>query len=268
MSDTGLTTDTAPSSPDPPVSATPPPAAPAPSAGVDDDPFAALPDDQAVFSRGWVDKIRNEGQRYREQAKAATARLQTYDDVYGAYADEDRQVWFQLAQTWAQDPAQAAAVMRDIATGVLGDTQPVAPEPAQEFTDVDEAIAQTLTPEQVQGMIAEQFAARDASAQEQRAIQDVFAEVRAAGFDPESTDGFMVLYNANHFTNFDIAKAAEMVKARDQKIIDDYVAGRSGRPMVSPAGGVVATPAPQEIKSIEDARRATDAFLRERRGAS
>jgi hypothetical protein len=91
----------------------------------------------------------------------------------------------------------------------------------------------------------------------------------AAGYDPESAEGFTVLYNANHFTGGDIAKAVEMVRARDQKLIDDYVAGRSGkRPSPSPAGGIIATPQSEPITNLDDARRATDAFLKDRRGAS
>lgn len=266
MSDNGLTTDGAP----PAVETPAPTSAPAPAAT--DDPLAAPPDEQAVFPRSYVEKVRGEAQRYREQATTANAELQSYNDVYGAYPDEDRQVWFQLARDWAEDPARAAAVMQQIAQGVLGDQQPQQPEPGQtgwqgEAPTLEETMEQ-LTPEQVRQMIDDSMAARDASAAEQRAINDVFSEVRAAGFDPESADGFSVLYNANHFTGGDITKAVEMVRARDQKIIDDYVAGRSGaRPMPSPAGGVVANPNTEPITNLDDARRAADAFLKERRGA-
>jgi hypothetical protein len=270
MSDNGLTSDTAPvSQPAAPApAATPPTASPPPAGTGADDPLAAPPDDQAVFSRGYVDKIRGEAQRYREQASTATSSLSAYDDVFGVYPDEDRQVWFQLARDWAQDPAKAAAVMAQIAQEVLGETPQFQAnaEPAAAPT-LEQAVAQ-LTPEQVQSMIEESLAARDRGVAEQRAIDDVFAEVRAAGYDPESAEGFSVLYNANHFTGGDIAKAVEMVRAHDQKIIDDFVAGRSGRPMVSPAGGVAATPEAPAITNIDEARRATDAFLRERRGAS
>jgi hypothetical protein len=159
--------------------------------------------------------------------------------------------------------------MQQIAQGVLGDQQPEPPQPEQFPAPTLQETVDQLTPEQVRQMIDDTLSARDASAAEQRAISDVFSEVRAAGFDPESAEGFSVLYNANHFTGGDIAKAVDMVRAHDQKVIDDYVAGRSGaRPMPSPSGGVVATSSPDAITNIEDARRAADAFLKERRGAS
>jgi hypothetical protein len=241
-----------------------------PPAGTDD-PFAA-PEDQAVFSRGYVDKIRNEGARYRTEANSASEALRSYTDVFGAYPDEDRQVWFQLARDWAADPARAAAMMQQIAQGVLGDTtQPAQSEPDPfnlQGTPTAEQVAATMSPEQVQAMINDALTARDRSVAEQRAIDGVFAEVRAAGYDPDTAEGFAVLYNANHFTGGDIPKAIEMAKARDQKIIDDFVAGRTGRPLPSPNNGVAGASAPPEIKNIEDARHATEAFLRERRGAS
>lgn len=263
MSDTnGLSTNDAPAAA---AEAEPP----APQPAVDDDPLAPPPEDQSVFSRGFVDRIRKEAAKYREEASTANTQLQNYDQVFGIYPDEDRQVWFQLARDWAEDPARAAAVMQQIASGVLGDQSgQQQPATSDETPTFDEAIGQ-LTPEQVREMIDESLAARDASSREQAAINDVFSEVRAAGFDPESADGFAVLYNANHFTGGDIAKAVEMVKARDQKLIDDYVAGRSGkRPMPSPSGGVIATAQSEPITNLDDARRAADAFLKERRSAT
>lgn len=257
------TYDSQPGTAAPPSAGTPA----APPAGSSDDPLGTLPDDQAVFNRGYVEKVRNEAQRYRQEATTARDELGVYNDVFGVYPQEDREVWFQLARDWAQDPARAASVMQQIAAGVLGD-QPAAAEPETPppATDFAEAVTKTMTPEEVRAMIDESLAMRDRSAMEQKAINDVFAEVRAAGFDPDTTDGFMVLYNANHYTNGDIAKAVEMVKARDQKVIDDFVAGRSGRPIPSP-NGVTAMSSPEPIKNIEDARRATEAFLRERQSA-
>jgi hypothetical protein len=266
VSDVGTEVPTTPAVGTPPSSS---PASPAAS-GDDGDPFADLPADQAVFDRGWVDKLRREGQRYRGEVASAREQLATYESVYGVYPDEDRQIWFNLAQTWAEDPAKAAAVMQQIATGVLGDPNAGgggndgAPPVADAPPSLDQAVAQ-LTPEQVQEMIDQQLAQRDQSAAEQKAINDVFSEVRAAGFDPESAEGFSVLYNANHYTNGDIGKAVEMVGAYKQRIIDEYVAGRTNgnRPMTAPANGINAVPAGEPIKNIEDAAKAAKAFLSE-----
>ena len=78
----------------------------------------------------------------------------------------------------------------------------------------------------------------------------------------------MVLWNANHETGGDIAKAAEMVKTYRQGVIDEYVQGRSsGRVALPTSGGVQATGQAAPITNFDDARRAADRYLQERRGA-
>src|SRR3982751_4139121 len=66
----------------------PPPSSPA-------DPLAEPPSDRAVFDRGYVESIRKEAQRYREEAKNAAQ----YDAVFGQYDEPDRAVWMDLART-------------------------------------------------------------------------------------------------------------------------------------------------------------------------
>lgn len=252
------------SSPAPVPAAAPPSAPPAPAG---DDLLGDLPADRAVFDRGYVEKVRGEAQRYRTEARTAADQLQSYESVFGVYDQADRDVWFDLAKTWASDPAKAAAVMQQIASGVLGEQAP-ATEPAQQNVTPEEYADDSLTPDKVKAIVEESLKARDASAAEQKAINDVFAEVRAAGYDPETAKGFAILYNANHFTGGDIAKAIEMVKADDQKLIDDYVAGRTKSfAMPAPTGGVAGTATAGPITNIEDARKATDRFLQERRAA-
>jgi hypothetical protein len=280
MTDTGMTTSSVPDAAaaaiagDQTASGVPAPgAAPtatAPPSGAD--PFAELPAERAVFDRGYVESLRSEGAKYRTEAGSARDQLKGYEDVFGVYEPDDRQVWLDLARTWATDPGRAASVMQQIASTVLGeqtdeqadDTSPTAGTPA-DTPILGDAVA-NLTPDQVKALVEEQLAARDTARAEQQAVADVFAEVRAAGFDPESAEGFMVLYNANHHTGGDIAKAVAMTGEYKQKIIDDYVQGRSGgRAMPAPSGGVVATSTGEAITSIDDARRATDRFLQERR---
>jgi hypothetical protein len=222
--------------------------------------------DQAIYSRSYVEDVRREAAKYRSEAAEQRQRAAAYDDVFGRYEPQDQQVWFDLARTWETDPARAAGIMQQIANGVLGEMngqQQPAVEREPEYVD-DEG----LTAEKVQALIDAQFQSREQAAIEQRAVDNVMAEVRTAGFDPDSAEGFMVLWNANHETNGDITKAAEMVRGYRQSVIDDYVQGRtSGRTALPTSGGVQATAAPAPITNLEDARRATEAFLKERRGA-
>lgn len=264
MTDLAPNGDTTPASP---VAAPEPAPTPAPPTGVGQDLLAEPPADQAVFDRGYVTKVRSEAQRYRDEARQAAERLTPYETVFSGYDDADRQVWLDLARTWSADPNQAATVMQQIANAVLtpasGETPVDTPSPA------DTGALEDLTPERVQQMINEALSAQQRTMAEQQAVEQVFTEVRAGGFDPDSMEGFMVLWLANNQTNGDIGAAAKEMGGYRQKIIDDYVSGRAaGRgPTPMASNGTVATGA-TEIQNLDDARRAADAYLRAQAGAS
>jgi len=272
----GLTTDALPDvaatnltqSPAPTPLTTPPT-----SAAPTDDLLAEPPEGRAVFDRGYVESIRREAQRYREEARGAA----TYNEVFGQYDQADRDVWLDLARTWSVDPNRAAQIMQQIAGNVLGEVGVGAGsagaagpgDPPNQAAIEAELDAGSLTPEKVQELIDAKFTAQEAKRAEAAAINEVYAEVRSAGFDPDSAEGFMVLWNANHFTNGDIAEAVKMTNQYKQSIIDGYVQGRSSGTVPMPtAGGVQATGLAEPIRNLDDAKKATDAFLRERRSAS
>jgi hypothetical protein len=75
-------------------------------------------------------------------------------------------------------------------------------------------------------------------------------------------EGFMVLWIANNTTGGDVAKAAEELRTYRQGIVDEYVSGRKGGVTPMPGGGTSFAPAAPEIKTLEDARKAADAYLR------
>lgn len=247
-----------------------PPAPPAPAA----DPLGELPADRAVFDRGYVDSVRREAQRYRDEARTSAATAQTYTDVFGQYDDADRGVWLDLARTWATDPNRAAELMQQIAGNVLGESGATAGTtgPGDPATDeiLERAGGEALTPEKIQELIDARFTAREAQQAEAKMIDEIYGEIRAAGFDPETTEGFGILYNANHFTNGNITEAIKMTQQYRQSIVDEYVQGRSSGRVAMPTSGngVGATQTAEPIANLEDAKRATDAFLRERRNAS
>jgi hypothetical protein len=237
---------------------------------VAEDVLGAFPDDQAVFARGYVEKVRGEAQRYRTEAEQAATALGQYNNVFGVYDDADRQVWLDLASTWATDPARAARIMQEIAGNVLaedaGGGSAGAATPGATDDDALEGVDTTgMSPEQVKTMISEAMADRDKKASEQQAIDGIYAEMRTGGFDPESRWGMMVLHAANHETSGDIAAAMKLVQADRQAIIDDYVAGRANgtRAVPSPSNGVVASTAPEAIHNFDDARKAAEAYIRQ-----
>ena len=255
----------APAAPTPAPAATPAATAPAPAAEAD--PFDGdLPDDQ-VFSRGYVEKLRKQGQTYREQAQTHAEQLAEYDSVYGQYESEDRQAWFEMATRWAEDPRSGAEMMQRIADQVLNDGK--TPEEATEAVIAEDRInaeasdaGVALTPEQIQALVDERFAAQQAERMQQEAIDGVFSEIKAAGFDPHSRDGHSILWTANNETKGDIAAAIEIVKADKQKIIDDYVAAKSSpSARTAPSDGMLASPLP-EVGGLDDAFKNANAWLK------
>lgn len=249
-----------------PVSAPEPAAAP-PVAAVEADPFDGELGDDQVFSRGYVEKLRKQGQTYREQAQTHAEQLAEYESVYGQYEPDDRQAWFEMANRWAEDPRAGAEMMQRIADAVLNEGK--TPEEATEQVIAEDQVAAeaqqagvAMTPEQIQALVDERLAAEKAQAAQEQAVEQVFTELRAAGFDPQSRDGHSVLWTANHETGGDIAKAIEIVKADKQKIIDEYVAAKSApSARTAPSDGMLAQPIP-EVGGLDDAFKSANAWLK------
>jgi hypothetical protein len=241
---------------------TAPDSTPTPAASAD--VFAETPNDQAVFDRAYVERLRQEGARYRTEHRTAADALSGYERVFGTYDPEDRQVWMDLASTWANDPTEAARMMDQIARSVLQPETPAAP-PAE--TPTAEEIS-NLTPQQVQEMIANAISEREANAAQERAVEEVYSEIRAAGYDPSTKEGFMVLWLANNGGQGDIQAGIREMQAWRQSIVDEYVTGRSNGHHATPSpNGAVATTQP-EVHDLKDARKAAEAYIRAQMGAS
>jgi hypothetical protein len=236
-----------------------------------DDVFADLAEDQTSFDRGYVEKLRREGQRYRTDAQQREAELGRYNDVFGVYEDADRQAWMHLASTWAVDPKRAAEDMQRIAQSVLEEQQAGGGtggngDGGDDGGDGSGLNVPGLTAEQVRQIVAEERATADRSTAEREAIDGVHKEMRDGGYDPETPEGFMVLYHAAHTTSGDVKKAIEMQDAYKQSIIDSYVEGQKNKPATSPSGGIVANSGQPE-QNLDTARRRAENFMRQREGA-
>lgn len=248
------------------------PAASAPAPAPSDDVFAELPESEPLFNRGYVDKIRREGARYRDEARTAQETLSVYDDVYSMYEEADRDVWLDLARQWAVDPRQAATAMQQIAAAVLGEGGEMNDPAAPVVTDPSAAGATAsngpITNEQIAELVRNEVERRDAERAQQQMVESIYSTMRASGIEPKSREGMAVLWTANNETNGDIDKAIELYQADRQKAVDEYIATRQsgGRPAPAPNG----VPASQHtpIKNLDDARRAADEFIRSQANAS
>lgn len=249
--------DTAPAAPSPvePVAA---PAAPPPVVEPAGDPFETLDMNLDSFPRQTVEGLRRENAKQRTRFKEAEEARQVYEQIYGGYAPEEREVWFDLARRFQTDPAGAANRMREIAEAVEGwaggaGTGTQAP-PA---TDVDSE-DRPLSRKELDAVLAE----REAKRQETDAINAVYRQVTDAGFDPDDEKGLRVMWLASKQFDGDVAKAAEHVKAEEQRIIDAYVASKAQAAGIETvaAGG---TPSHEKtIKTLKDADAAAKERLR------
>ncbi len=222
------------------------PVADTPTAPVD--PF----DDDKVqqFDRKYVEGLRRENAGHR-------TKLNPYEEAYGAYSDEDRAVWMDLAKMMQTDPAKAAAEMVRIGTGLTEQLTP------KQQAVVDKAEAESETEKPMTRAEVEKFIAdRDASQAQDRAVQDITKQV-AAKYPAGSPEHREVLFIAAHETGGDIDKAFAKVQAREEAIVERYLTGKRGQ-----AGGpspVSSQGAPsgeaKPIRNLKDSKEALKARL-------
>jgi hypothetical protein len=219
----------------------------------------ALPDGQRMFERTYVEKLREEAARYRTQLREQQEAAAKYE-VFGKYEDDDYQVWQSLADTYLRDPAQAAEMMRTISERILGGATPeeATQQVIAEQTDDDVFV----TPDKVAELVKAELAREREAAQQEAAVESIYAEIREAGFDPMSIDGYQVLWRATNETGGDIAKAVASHRAYRQQIIDDYVRGKSSQPNAAPAPNGTTGQARPKIDNLNDAFAAGQEFLR------
>ena len=227
-----------------------------------------IPRGVETFDRDYVDKVRAEAARWRTTARELEGKVSERAgdfEVLDKYSPEDQQVWKDMMSGWLDDPASTAELMQRIATGVLGDpnASDEDKQTAAELIDnADAGATDDLTPAKVQEMLDNELARRDEQARSEASVEAVFKQLADAGIERGTDDAFFALYFTNNHANGDVDKGVELLKARDQKVIDDYVAAKAkGGPRTIPSDGVAAAPAPQEITNLGDARRAATAYL-------
>ncbi|MFM1966808.1 MAG: hypothetical protein RL134_2533 [Actinomycetota bacterium] len=231
-----------------------------------------LPDGQQLFERSYVEKLRSESAGYRTQLRELEQKMQQPGkyQILDDYDDDDRAVWLGLAETWQSDPYAAAEQMRTIASRVLGDIEQgnASDEFYDDLEDAEQEAGGELTQEQVQRIVQAEMQ-RQAAAQEMESmVGEVFAEIKQAGIDPNSMDGYMVLWRASNETNGDIQAALAAHEQYRQSVIDGYVQGKAkgGTTPLVPNGttGVQRV----EPKNLDDAFKAGREFLKNTGGMS
>jgi hypothetical protein len=223
------------------------PAAPAaPEAPVDLD--GALEGDK--FDRAYVERLRKEAASYRSKAK-------TYGDVFDQYEEADREAFLSLAKTLREDPKSAAQEMAAAAEAILKQYETGQPQ----GVDAD-GEPQYLTMADYQRLQEEQAVAAE--------MKNIEVEARELGYtiDQKDVDYRLLLITAQNETGGDIAAAHAKIEARNQAIVDKYLAAKAadaeGSPRV-PAGDAQIPGTAQPIKSFKDARAGLEAFIAQQR---
>jgi len=198
-------------------------------------------------TRKYIESLRRESAGYREKAKAAAQ----YEEYFGSYDDQDRQVWFGLAQEMQRDPKAAAEYMKQISDGIMNSYQEQVPAAQQ-------------NPSNPNYITMEQFK----SWQEQTALEAEVAgierEAGAMGYNPNNAEYIELLWTAQHQTNGDLNAAHEALEGNKQRIIDEYLASKSqdaGRMPQAPGGQGAAPGGQRELKTWADAQRALEARI-------
>lgn len=234
--------------------AAPAPAAPAPAvtpAAPAADPF----DDATVqtFDRSYVEKLRREAAEHRTAAKP-------YKEVFDAYDDADKEIWFDLAKSMAADPKVGAQKMLELAQGLLeaGNT-----EGANQVLDGIEGEPEYLTAAQLEA----EFAKREKQAKLDAEVQNINSEAKELGYKENTPAWRDLMSRALHDHNYDLKAAHAAREAEKQAVIDSFVASKGQGPVVPAAAG--AAPATGTVpKTMEEAREATRARLKAARAAA
>lgn len=195
--------------------------------------------------------------------------------------------WFQEAMhVMATDPAKGAEMLANGAAQVrealnLAPAQPAPAVPGQPQPDwavpgqplplPDEQAP--LTRADAERMFQEREAAREQTAAQERSRQAILDEARTLGYDPDATEqsnpdgydafNYLLTVAGRPSVGGDIKKAHEIVVARNQAVIDNFVQAKTAdadRPALTPDGSSV--PAQQRtLETLADAATSMDERL-------
>jgi len=228
------------------------------------------PDQSGRYSQSYVENLRREAQSLRERAKS-------YDEVFGAYDDNDRQVWLALARTFREDPEAAARWMVEQGQIILNpqtgraEAAPGAGQaaPGQPPATAAEQEQGQLTAEKVAELINGALADRDRRAEQERVVAGIVDEAKQLGYDPDKEPArYITLLTLANQNGGDLTKAHEAMQAEEQRVIDAYVAAKAKEADTAAGGGGTEASHAEPIKGLGDARRAMEEWLDAQVGSS
>ena len=180
----------------------------------------SVAEEPSTFSAEYVSELRSEAARYRTEANH-------YKQAFEGYDDETADTWLTAAATWKDDPATVAEWMVEQGSPYLDKNN-------------EEALTEAempLTRNDLQQILAE----RDNESATDMAVQSVMSEASELGYEPGSSEYIQLLYIANNETEGDLVAAAEVLDQQYTKMIEAYIAEKSGNMAPPPTGGIAAS---------------------------
>jgi len=212
------------------------------------DPFDSGSD---TFDRAYVEKLRQESASYRTKAKP-------YEETFGSYSDEDREVWFEAARRFAADPRDGGEYLKQIADAVLAEYQ----------AEQDEANA-PITDDQDRPLTMAQYTAlREAErvkAEQEAEVARIEKQAAALGYDTTSEEYTYLLTVASRLPDGDLDKAHAKIQAAEEARFQARLAKMQAEAEEAPtAPNPAAGAAPgteRQLREWKDAERAARARL-------
>ena len=180
----------------------------------------SVAEEPSTFSAEYVSELRSEAARYRTEANH-------YKQAFEGYDDETADTWLTAAATWKDDPATVAEWMVEQGSPYLDKNNEEALNEAE----------MPLTRNDLQQILAE----RDNESATDMAVQSVMSEASELGYEPGSSEYIQLLYIANNETEGDLVAAAEVLDQQYTKMIEAYIAEKSGNMAPPPTGGIAAS---------------------------
>lgn len=188
----------------------------------------------------WEDhvKLRHENENYRKT-------WQPIEKAFEGVHPEDREALLNLVSTYKEDPAQAAAIMRQYAEALSAND-------GEAVMDAEPAEPKYLTADDLNRVLTE----REQKAAASQAVAKIESDAVTLGYNPESED-YVALLSIASKNGGDLQAAHKVMTDKRQKIIDDYLASKKAESGSTPVPQTGAAPSGEhEIKSLADADRA------------
>ncbi len=202
----------------------------------------------------YIKELRSEAQNYRNRAKQ-------YNDVFEGYEPEAVEEWLSLASTLKADPAAAADRFGELAEAIRGQfTDPAGKEADAAVAAAEDATGLTEEP-LTRADLDRIFAERDQKQEMDRLVAKIEVDATALGYQLGTESYDELLFIASRLPSGSIADAHAKMTARNQAIIDKYVADLGGKPAPMIPGNGAPASGETGYKTFEEASSALDAWL-------